>query len=185
MSHPSVHYVDADSPARVMFSGEQLLIEHLPPGTRVLYPKPAIVGLKDPDAAIRYPINHPLGLDPLHALLAPGMKVTLALDDISLPLPPMRRPDVRQRVLEIVLEILGDHGVDDIHIIAALAVHRRMTPDELKHAVGDKIYNAYAPERLYNHDAEDNANMVDLGRTDKDELVQMNKRAVDSDLIIY
>src|SRR3954462_2331399 len=161
----SVITLDSDSPPRVMFSGEQLLIEHLPPGTRVLYPKPPIVGLKDPDAAIRYAINHPIGMEPLHALLFPGMKVTIAFDDISLPLPPMRRPDVRQRVLEIVLEILGDHGVDDIHIIAALAVHRRMTPDELKHAVGDKIYNAYAPDQLYNHDAEDLDNMVELGRT--------------------
>src|SRR5438477_3599364 len=56
--------LDSDSPPRVMFSGEQLLIEHLPPGTRVLYPKPPIVGLRDPDAAIRYALNHPLGMEP-------------------------------------------------------------------------------------------------------------------------
>ena len=31
-------------------------------------------------------------MDPLHALLRPGMKVTIALDDISLPLPPMAHP---------------------------------------------------------------------------------------------
>ena len=41
--------------------------------------------------------------EPLHAMLRPGMKVTIAVDDISLPLPPMRTPDVRERVLEIVL----------------------------------------------------------------------------------
>ncbi|MBI1949259.1 MAG: DUF2088 domain-containing protein [Deltaproteobacteria bacterium] len=185
MSNAQVHYLDADSPPRVLFSGEQLLIEHLPAGTRVIYPKPPIVGLKDPDAAIRYALNHPLGMDPLHALLSPGMKVTIAFDDISLPLPPMKRPDIRQRVLEIVLEILGDHGVDDIHLIAALAIHRRMTADEIKHTVGDKIFNAYWPDRLYNHDAEDPDGMVDLGRTDKDELVQLNKRAAESDLLIY
>ena len=55
------------------------------------------------------------------------MKVTIAIDDISLPLPPMRTPDVRQTVLEIVLELLADHGVDDVHIIIANALHRRMT----------------------------------------------------------
>ena len=185
MSHPSIHIIDTDSPPRVMFSGEQLLIEHLPPGTRVIYPKPPIVGLKDPDAAIRYALNHPLGMDPLHALLTPGMKVTIAFDDISLPLPPMKKPDVRQRVLEIVLEILADHGVDDIHIIAALAVHRRMTDAEIRHAVGDKIFNQFGKDRLYNHDAEDPDGMVDLGRTEKDELVQLNKRASESDLLIY
>jgi lactate racemase len=143
------------------------------------------VGLKDPDAAIRYAVNHPLGMEPLHAHLAPGMKVTIAFDDISLPLPPMRKPDVRQRVLEIVLEILADHGVDDIHLIAALAVHRRMTADEIKHCVGDRIFKQYWPDRLYNHDAEDPDGMVDLGFTEKDEVVQINKRAAESDLVIY
>ena len=43
-------------------------------------------------------------MEPLHALLEPGMKVTIAVDDISLPLPPMATPDVRQTILEIVLE---------------------------------------------------------------------------------
>jgi nickel-dependent lactate racemase len=185
MSHPSVQILESDSPARVMFSGDQLLLEHLPAGTRCIYPKPPIEGLKDPDAAIRYALNHPEGMDPLHALLFPGMKVTIAFDDISLPLPPMRSPDVRQRVIEIVLEILGDHGVDDIHLIAALSVHRRMTEAELRHAVGDKVYNQYAPDRLYNHDAEDPEGMVQLGTTDRDEVVDINKRAAESDLVIY
>jgi hypothetical protein len=185
MTHPSIRYLDSDSPPRILFSGEQFLIEHLPVGTRCIYPKPPMEGLKDPDAAIRYAINHPENSEPLHAHLFPGMKVTIAFDDISLPLPPMRTPDVRQRIIEIVLEILGDHGVDDIHLIAALAVHRRMNDAELKRAVGEKVFNAYAPDRLYNHDAEDPEGMTRLGMTDQDEAVSINKRAAESDLIIY
>jgi hypothetical protein len=57
MSNPQIHIVDKDSPARLMWSGEQLLLEHLPAGTRVIYPKPPIAGLKDPDAAIRYALK--------------------------------------------------------------------------------------------------------------------------------
>ena len=34
----------------------------------------------------------------------PGMKLTIAFDDISLPLPPMRSPDIRQRIIEAVLD---------------------------------------------------------------------------------
>lgn len=185
MTHPSVTYVDVDSPPRLLFYGDQLLLEHLPPGTRCIYPKPPIQGLKDPNAAIRYAINHPENSEPLHALLFPGMKVTIAFDDVSLPLPPMRRPDIRQRVLEIVLEILADHGVDDIHLIAALSVHRRMTPEEIRHVVGDRIFHAYWPDRLYNHDAEDPDGMVELGRTEHGEVVDINRRAAESDLIIY
>ena len=75
----------------------------------------------------------------LHALLRPGMKVTVAIDDISMPLPIMRTPDVRQLVLEIVCEMLADHGVDDVHLIIALALHRRMTDGEIKRMVGEKI----------------------------------------------
>lgn len=185
MTNSQVHYLDTDSAPRFLMSGDQLLLEHLPPGTRCLYAKPPIEGLKDPDAAIRYALNHPEGADPLHAMLRPGMKVTIAFDDISLPLPPMKRPDIRQRIIEIVLEILGDHGVDDVHLIAALSLHRRMTADELKYVVGEKVFHAYWPDRLYNHDAEDPEGMVVLGKTDCDEVVDLNRRAVESDLVIY
>ena len=68
----------------------------------------------------------------MHALLEPGMKVTIAVDDISLPLPPMRRPDIRETILEIVCEMLADHGVDDVHIIFATSLHRRLTESEIR-----------------------------------------------------
>ena len=113
------------------------------------------------------------------------MKVTIAIDDISLPLPPMRRPDIRERVLTIVLDLLADHGVDDVEIIIATSVHRRMKDWEVRHIVGDKIFNAYWPKKLYNHDAENLANMKYIGSTDMGEEVELNKRAVDSDLVIY
>ena len=61
-----------------------------------------------------------------------------------------------------------------------------MTEDELRHALGDRAYDAFAPQgALYNHDAEDPDGMVELGRTRHDEAVTMNKRAAESDLLIY
>ena len=113
-SHPLVVTLDRRSGPRAVFAGDQLLEVDLPAGTRCIYPRPPMEALKDVDAAIRYACNHPLGSDPLHAKLRPGMKVVIAIDDISLPLPPMRRPDVRERVLTIVLELLADHGVEDV-----------------------------------------------------------------------
>ena len=44
----------------------------------------------------------PIDDDPLPELLKPGMKLTIAFDDISLPLPSMRKPDIRQRIIEQV-----------------------------------------------------------------------------------
>src|SRR5687768_4146604 len=77
------------SPPRVVFYGEDLLLEDLPVGTQVIFPRPPLQGVPNLKAAIRWAINHPESMDPLHALLRPGMKVTIAVDDISLPLPIM------------------------------------------------------------------------------------------------
>jgi len=184
-NHPLVVTLDKRSGPRVLFSGDQLLEIDLPAGTRVVYPRPPIEPLKDVDAAIRYALNHPLNCEPLYAKLRPGMKVVIAIDDISLPLPPMRRPDVRERVLTIVLGLLADHGVEDVEIIIATSIHRRMTGEEVRHAVGDRIYGAYWPDRLYNHDAEDPKGMKLVGATDHGEVVELNRRAVESDLLIY
>jgi hypothetical protein len=51
--------------------------------------------------------------------------------------------------------------------------------------VGDRIFNAYWPKRLYNHDAEDPKGMKEVGTTDHGEVVELNRKAVESDLLIY
>src|SRR5215467_5131726 len=176
---------EAGSPPRTIFSGEDFLLEDLPIGTRVIFPRPPLEPVPNLKAAIRWAINHPEESEPLHARLKPGMKVTVALDDISLPLPPMRTPDVRQSILEIVLELLADSGVDDVHLIIANSLHRRMTEAEMRRMVGEKIYRSFYPERYYNHDAEDPAGIVELERTGHGEVVAINRRTAESDLIVY
>src|SRR6195952_5934286 len=105
----------------------------------------------------------------------PDRKLTIAFDDISLPLPKMKKPDIRQRVIEAVLDMAADAGVDDVHLICALALHRRMTEAELRHAVGDRVYDAFAPRgMLYQHDAEDPDNLTYLGQTPHGEDVEIN-----------
>ncbi|MGH9444325.1 MAG: lactate racemase domain-containing protein [Terriglobia bacterium] len=168
-----------------MWYGEDLLSVKMPAGTRVVYPKPTIQGLRDRRAAIQYALAHPEGMEPLESLLQPGMKVTIAIDDISLPLPAMKRPDVRESVLSVILELLAAKGVDDVHIIVATSYHRRMTASEIRRAVGSRIFQACHPGRLYNHDGEAPGGMVELGVTDHGEHVRINRRAAESDLLIY
>jgi len=167
--------------------GENFRLEKLPAGrSRVIYPAEPLPGLPNPDESIREALLNPLNDDPLPSLMKPGMKLTIAFDDLSLPLPQMQRPDIRQCVIEQVLDIAAAAGVEDVHLIAALALHRRMTEAELRHALGDRIYDAFAPQgALYNHDAEDPDAMVELGQTRHDEAVTMNKRAAESDLLVY
>ena len=184
-NHPSLVTLERDSAPRVLFSGDRLVEVDLPAGTRCIYPKPPMEALKDPRAAIRYALHHPLNSDPLYARLKPGMRVAIAVDDISLPLPPMRRPDARQMALEVVLQLLADYASDDIEIIVATGVHRRMKEHEIRFMLGDEICDRYYPHRLYCHDAEDHENLVEVGRTEQGEIVELNRRAVESDLLIY
>ena len=181
-----VVYIDDNSAPRIIFSGTDILCEDLPIGTRVIYAKPPIEGLANPGAAIRYALNHPLDSEPLYTQFSPGMRVTIAVDDISLPLPPMTTPDIRQTMLEILVEMLEANGVDDVHILIALgSAHRRMTPAEMKRMVGKKIYDAFYPDRYYNLDAEDPDGFVPLGKTAQGEPVNISRRCVESNLVIY
>jgi hypothetical protein len=179
--------VDGSTPPILFHHGEGFRLERLPPGrSRVIYPREPLEGIEDPDAAIRHALEHPLDADPLRAQLWAGMKLTIAFDDVSLPLPPMVKPDIRQRVIEAVLDLAAQAGVDDVMLIAALALHRRMTEAELRQALGGRVYDAFAPsKRLVQHDAEDPDGMVTLGATKHGELVRMNKRAAESDLLVY
>jgi hypothetical protein len=178
--------VDRSTPPVLFHHGEGFSLERLPIGSRVIYPPEPVKALADPDAAVRRALLEPLGMDPLPAYLRPGMRLTIAFDDLSLPLPPMQPPDNRQRVIEAVLDLAAAAGVDDVEIIAATALHRRMTDPELKHAVGKRVFDAFAPHGLlYNHDAEDPDGMALIGHTDEGERVEINKRAATSDLLVY
>src|SRR5580698_10558456 len=98
--------VDRSTPPTLMWHGEGFRLERLPVGSRVIYAPEPLDALDDPDGAIRHALANPVGDSaPLADLLRPGMRLTIAFDDISLPLPPMQGPDIRQRVIEAVLDV--------------------------------------------------------------------------------
>ena len=181
----NIHTVTDRDPPFLFHRGEGYGRHRLPAGTRVIYPNEPLTPLADRRAAIEHAIDHPEQAEPLDAQLRPGMKVTIAFDDVSLPLPPMKKPDIRQSVIEIVLERLDKAGVTDIELICAICLHRRCTPRELCHFVGPNVFRRFWPEKLYNHDAEDPQGNVKLGTTSTGEVVEINRRAVESDLVIY
>src|SRR4051812_46365475 len=92
--------VDRSTPPTLFWHGEGFRLERLPVGSRVIYGPEPIDPLDDPDAATGVALLTRVGgPDPLPAPLRRGMKLPIAFDDVSLPLPPMRRPDNRQRVI--------------------------------------------------------------------------------------
>src|SRR5262245_9142994 len=90
---------DGDRPL-FLANGERFVFAKVPPGTRVLYPRKPLPGLANFRAEVERAIDHPIDMDPLRAHLKPGMKVTIAIDDISLSLPKMAAPDTRQVIVE-------------------------------------------------------------------------------------
>src|SRR5919198_1337864 len=105
--------VDERTPPLLVHEGEGFCLQKFPLGTRVVYPPDSLPGIRDVTGAIRSALLNPLGTEPLPELLRPGMRLTIALDDISLPLPPMRTPDIRGRIIEQVLELAARKDVDD------------------------------------------------------------------------
>jgi lactate racemase len=178
--------VDERTPPLLVNQGEGFRMQKFPLGTRVIYPPDPLPGVQDVNAEIRHALLHPLGdSEPLPELLRPGMKLTIAIDDISIPLPPMRTPDIRQRILEHVIEMAARAGVDDVELIVATALHRRMTAREIRRMVGERVFRSFWPSRLYNFDAEDRDALADFGKTEHGEEVEISKRAAESDLIVY
>ena len=187
MSRPGlVLEVDDRTPPLVVHEGDSFRLEEFPRGTRVVYPPESLPSVPDVEAAIAHALAHPIGAEPLAEQLFAGMRLTIAFDDISLALPQMARPDIRQRIIEQVLTLAAAAGVDDVELVAANALHRRMTADELRYMLGERVFRSFYPQgKLTNHDAEDAANMAFIGMTDRGEHVEINRRAAESDLLVY
>ena len=113
----NIEYIDRHSGPRVAFYGTRFKELTLPVGSRVIYPNAPMNPLPNVKAAIRHALSHPHEMEPLFALLRPGMKLTIAIDDISLPLPGMMKPDIRELILTEILKQCAEYGVEDIHMI--------------------------------------------------------------------
>src|ERR1700710_2830193 len=129
--------VDDRTPPLVVADGAGYRLGRLPLNSRVVYPPESLPGVPDVREAVNTALDAPLSSAPLHERLRPGMKLVIAFDDITTPLPKMRRPDVRARILEAVLGRPARAGVDDVTLVAARGLHRRMTEGELQHLCGE------------------------------------------------
>jgi hypothetical protein len=177
--------VDERTPPLLVHQGEGFGLQKFPLGSRVIYPPDSLPAIRDVTGAIRQALLEPMGSEPLPELLKPGMRLTIAFDDISLPLPPMQTPDIRGLIIEQVLEVAARRGVDDVKLIVANSLHRRMTASEIKRALGERVFRSFWPDALTNHDAEDPQGLTHYGYTEKGEDVEINRRAAESDLLVY
>jgi lactate racemase len=177
--------VDDRTPPLLVPDGDRFRLEKFPLGTRVIYPVESLPRVFDLGESINAAIDAPLESEPLSALLQPSMKLTIAFDDIGTPTPKMRRPDIRGKVIEAVLTRAAERGVDDVALLSANGLNRRMTADELQHIVGERVFRSfYADGLLTNHDAEDAGQLTTIASTAAGDIA-LNARVAESDLLIF
>jgi hypothetical protein len=136
----------------------------------------------DLSAAVAAALARPLDRPPLSELARPGMRVTIAFDD---PTVPCFAP-VWETALGQMIEQLTGAGVAEerITLLCANALHRKFTREELRRILGRRLVERFG-RRLVCHDAEDPDGLVHLGRTEGGHEVELSRLAVEADLCLY
>jgi nickel-dependent lactate racemase len=155
--------------------------------------------LADPAGAVREAIRSPLGAKPLHQQVTATSKVTIAINDWM---------GISVHAVPVVLDELREAGVDErnVRIVVAGGLHPKVTRSELYlskvgrdlkppypspfHLLPPEVIDRFWPtgygsSRIVPHDAADREHLVELGISDRGDLVEMNDCVVQSDLVIY
>lgn len=171
---------------RNLLCGSYAIRANLPDETRILSAPMSLPPLTDPAEAVRRALAAPIAQEPLATLVGPSSKVTIAFDDLTLPVIPMKPPDFRQIVIGVLLETLHAAGVkpENVRLLVANALHRQWTRSELATALGP-LLALLPPQRLTNHDACDPEQVVFLGETERGFEVEVSRAITDSDQFIY
>ncbi len=142
----------------------------------------SLTATEDIQGAIQKALQNPLGRPPLHELVAPGSRVTIAFDDPTVPcFAPVWEPAIK-----LVIGELEKGGVkrSNITLVSAGGIHRKFTRRELAKIIGEDLVKEFG-YRLICHDAEDQSNLSYLGTTRNGYDVEINKLVTDSDLTVY
>lgn len=130
----------------------------------------------NPLRAVEVALDAPIGSERLGALVQPGYKVTIVVDDLTRPTPVhLLLPPVLDRLIQ------GGLRSSEITILVATGTHRPMTSDELRARLGDAAVDGY---RVVNHDYRRTGDLVDLGSTPSGIPIKINRLVVDADLVI-
>ncbi|HVE86543.1 MAG TPA: lactate racemase domain-containing protein, partial [Myxococcales bacterium] len=167
----------ASVPSTLLMSGFDLRVVELPEHARVPLPPRPQPSLEDPKRAIAQALAEPVGGAPLHDLVGPDARVTVLLDDLSLPVPPPAH-DPRADMLEVVLGALERKGVraGQVKVLVANGLSRQWRDVELADALGEQTLAAHP---VTCHDAEATHQLANIGEIDGTP-VDVNKALVEA-----
>ncbi len=168
--------------------GEATITAELPSRTRVITrgggagSGGGLQPVNDLETTVRDALEHPLGMPRIRDLVTPMSRVVIAFDDPTV----TSFGPIRGVAIEAVLTQLADAGVDEanVQLICANALHRKFTHDELATIIGASLVERFG-DRLFCHDAEDAANIINYGTTASGYDVELSRHAVEADLCVY
>lgn len=155
------------------------------PDRAVVIPNTAVSkmpAVADLEAEVRGALDSPLDSPRVEDLVTAASRVTIAFDDATV----LSYGPVRGVVIRQILERLKRAGVDEgnVTLICANSLHRKFRPGELAMLIGRDLVDRFG-ERLFCHDAEDAAAIVNLGVTEGGYDVEVSRHVVESDLTVY
>lgn len=133
----------------------------------------------------RRSILNPIGMEPISKLAKKGHKAVIVFPDR---VKGGEQPTAHRKIsIPIILEELYKAGVEkkDILLICSNGLHRKNTEKEIKGVLGEELFNEFwYSHQIMNHDSEDYDNLVDLGKTERGDVVLMNKYVYDADIAV-
>lgn len=131
-------------------------------------------GLPDERAAFMAALERPIGSPPLREWIKPGARVCIVFTDIT-------RATPNERLIPWLLESLRDVPRERVTLINALGTHRPNTKAELEKMLTPAVVRGW---RVINHEPENPAALVEIGRLDNGRPALINKEVVEADVRI-
>ena len=145
------------------------------PDERTTVIKPSHVpGLTDEAGAVEHALKNPVGCRPLREWIQPGDRICILFTDLT-------RATPNERLIPWLLNHLSDIDPGRITLINQLGTHRPNTEAELQKMLTPEVVRRY---RVLNHEPENHAALVALGKTRDGTPALINKTFLEAEVKI-
>jgi nickel-dependent lactate racemase len=166
--------VDSTISAQLAY-GRGFLEVQLPRDRTDIVEPVSVAGLKDEQGSFFQSLDHPIDSRPLREYLRPDAQVCIVFTDIT-------RATPNERIIPWLLEYLRESVPSaNITLINGTGTHRPNTDAELRRLLTDDVVERY---RVLNHRADDQSELVEVGKTRAGGPALINRRLVEADVRI-
>ncbi len=125
---------------------------------------------------IKQALYNPISIERIRDVVSPRDKIAIITTDFTRSCP----DDI---IVPLIVKELNEGGVkdEDISIVIGTGMHRPRTDEEIKENLGEDIFDRI---RIVNHDARDESNLINLGKTSSGAPIIVNNEVFESYEII-